>query len=1463
MPTRSRSAAAAAPEVVEVEEPREGQPGLQFNEPLTWRAGKPIPLAELLRRLQALAQEMREMDQEEDERDSFTKVAKELAITNLIAHKDRGVRAWTACCLVDILRLCAPDAPYTGAQLRDIFTLLITTILPALSDPDNPYNSQHIYVLQSLASVKSIVLLTDIPSSEALILHLFTSFFDIMSGSTKSSSGAQIGKNVEHDMTAILVILVDESNSLPAEVVDIIVAQFLRADPKVLTAGSSKSRRNGVLPVLDEKQSTLLLKELPPAYNMAKLICNTCPEKMARHVSQYFNDVILDASASSADGATKHHSHRRASNDRQGSDDEEDMPSGPTEDDLKELGKAHRLLRELWRASPAVLQNVIPQLEAELSAENVQLRLLATETLGDIVSGIGAAGPPPPPAMDPSAYPPASFSASSETTSLHNVLTTPSSPQPFPQAHPGAYSNFLSRRRDKSALIRSAWTTGIGRILMTSAGGVGLSQNEEHTLVNDLASMLVDSDEKVRIAAVRVVGSFGFRDIVIKLGSEAGVNKAGSVLYNLAERARDRKHGVRIEGMRTLGRIWGVAAGAIGAGDEEVTSILRAAPSKIFDAYYANDKEIFVLLDHVCFELLLPLGYPPIKSKTSKMTNGDSQRMKDSQIIGDREDENNDADKIRTKRILLLIRDLDARAKKAFFAMQTRQVHIAKVMATFLKRCEEYNGGVMDENEADIKSHLTRLIKWFSDTLPDPARVSADLWKFAKMHDRRSYQLIRFCMAAESDYRTVQKAIKELTKRIEAAPGAPAGLLETLSPLLYRASLLVYNKSHVPAIVEFSRSDEDSLGSIAHEVLKEISTHTPEVFKAHVQELCKVLEDQAPTSKKPNEPGIVDTLKACAGFAKKFPKEIPKERKFLQSLINFALHGRPPASAKHAITILVAAGERKEMYAKDLVQRSIKKFEYGQDSFLARLATLSQLMLLSPKEVEDESDAVIDIAINRVLLKVRRPAKEGDSEWADDIEDECAAKMWALKILVNRLRSHTNEKTRGEIAEPVYKLLDTLIANEGELSKKKDTPPSHRSRLRLLAAQLYLKLCTQKPYDDLLTPSQFDRLATVSQDPDAHVRINFVNKVKNYLGQNKLPHRFYTIVFLLAYEPQEDFREETTTWVRSRSAFLAQQKSTMMESIFARFLSLLAHHPDYSSSADDLADFVKYILFYLQPVATSENLAVIYHIAQRVKQTRDAVRPEDSENLYYLSDLAQAVIRRYEDIHGWSMQTWPGRMGLPNGLFAKLPSHDVAQEIATKRFLPEELEGRLDALVRVKSKIKKASQFPCHSRRYKAKIPNQRKSDNHDDSLPSKKKSKSASTSSTTITSKSKNLPIRRPSSSSKSKTPKPAKKVRDVDAIPSSERRRSGRAAGKGKTYAEKDDEEDDEDMEKWNHIDASEDQKGEESASSEGECVRVNGSANGSAKPTGGEEIVADDDDDEDNDDDDGDLSDPPDSD
>ena len=138
MPARTRqrlsAAATSTTEVVDQPEdhPEETTPdqgkasGLKFNEPITWRVGRAaIPIADLLQRLQTLAQELRKLEQEDIDSSSLTKVSQELATAQILAHKDKGVRAWAICCIVDVLRLCAPEAPFTGNQLKVCILLII------------------------------------------------------------------------------------------------------------------------------------------------------------------------------------------------------------------------------------------------------------------------------------------------------------------------------------------------------------------------------------------------------------------------------------------------------------------------------------------------------------------------------------------------------------------------------------------------------------------------------------------------------------------------------------------------------------------------------------------------------------------------------------------------------------------------------------------------------------------------------------------------------------------------------------------------------------------------------------------------------------------------------------------------------------------------------------------------------------------------------------------------------------------------------------------------------------------------------------------------------------------------------------------------------------------------------------------------------------------------------------------
>ncbi|KAF3483329.1 bimD [Arthroderma uncinatum] len=1452
MPARTRHAKGAkAPatvvtETVEPEEQEEEQSEqeqgddslhqLKFKQTLSWRAGKAIPVATLLQRLEALGSELRMLDQEETDRNSLTKVSQELAAGHLLGHRDKGVRAWTACCVVDILRLCAPDAPFTVGQLKDIFTLIVTSIIPALADPSNAYNDQHIYVLSSLADVKSIVLLTDVHAPDTLILPLFSSCFDIVSGSSKASTGEDLAKNVEYDMTRLLAPIIDEAPSLAPEVVDVIVAQFLRVDPRAIDqslATPTTKGKKGATGVIDAKQGTLLLKDYPPAYNMAKAICNACPEKLTSYISQYFNNVILDASGPSGMNGLKHR--------RNSLDDSEDEG-----ENIKDLNKAHRLIRELWRACPDVLQNVIPQLEAELSADSISLRLLATQTIGDLAAGIGVAGPPPDPSMDPAAYPQYSLTNDTESISPTNALLNPLSPKPFSQAHSSAYESFLSRRQDKSASVRASWATAVGRILLTSAGGTGLNAAEEKSLVGGLTKVLGDADEKVRIAAVEVIAKFGYKDVIKKLGADGGLSEPESLLSVLAERVKDRKHAVREQAMTVLGRMWAVASGDIEANNDEVVTVLRDAPSKIFDAYYTNNLDLQVLLDHVIFEVLLPLTYPPVKTKAGK---GESRRTK---TLKDSQGNEIDADDIRARRILTLVKGLDEKSKNVFFAFQTRQLKMRTFITFYLDACEEHNGGVINKNEEAVKIKLTRVIDNLSKMLPESSRASADLWKFAKMHDRRGYQLIRFAMAAASDYRTVARAIRELSNRITSSTSATTTMLETLIPLIYRSSSLIFNRSHIPRIMKISRTDEHGLGNTAHEILRETSSQNPEVLETHVQEMCKDLESQAPSAKDSDDPGVEEILKACAGFAKKLPAKLPTHKQFQVALTNYALYSSSPVAAKCAVSIIMATADKREMYARDLVKRSVQKFSYGSDHFLTKLAALSQLTLLASKEADKEEDAILNIATEQILFKNRDPKAKSGYSWSEEVDEELLAKEWALKILVNRVRSREHSDDDEEFrqyADSVYAILNTLIEKQGELSKTGDTPPAQKSRLRLLAAKLVVKLCASKTAcDRMFTPQNFNTIALVTQDPLLEVRRGFVGQVKKRLVQTpNLNPRWYIIAFLVAFEPNANLYESTLTWLRSRSSFfsrrpggsLGQDNQTTMEALFARLLSLLAHHPDYppessdeASTVDDLVDFTRYILFYLSAVANENNLSLIFHIAQRVKQTQDAISDAEltstmSARLHTLSDLAQATIRRFAEFYSQQhkiggsggsgvaniLQTFPGKMRLPVSLFANIASHQEAQSIAEKNFLPEEVEDKLDRVVRRFMKPK-ATATSLHTsavagkkRKIESKPSKQKAGDDDNDAYgnggSSKKPRKEKKSTSRTV-------PIRKRVTASGEASKEPGRKKKkgedawgsddgDEDRSSPAARRRSGRGTKIHVSYVEGDSDEDDRAMLAW----------------------------------------------------------------
>lgn len=192
------------------------QKKLSFNEKLV---GKNLGTDALLKKLKSLHTELAELDQENIDVNSLSSVRTQLISTSLLLHKERGVKAYVACCLADILRLYAPDAPYTQTELRDIFQFFFRQLSTGLKGTESTYYNEYFHLLESLSTVKSVVLVCDLPNSEELMMEVFRDFFALVR--------RELAKKIELFIADILIALIDECQSLPSEVLETIMAQFM------------------------------------------------------------------------------------------------------------------------------------------------------------------------------------------------------------------------------------------------------------------------------------------------------------------------------------------------------------------------------------------------------------------------------------------------------------------------------------------------------------------------------------------------------------------------------------------------------------------------------------------------------------------------------------------------------------------------------------------------------------------------------------------------------------------------------------------------------------------------------------------------------------------------------------------------------------------------------------------------------------------------------------------------------------------------------------------------------------------------------------------------------------------------------------------------------------------------------------------------------------------------------------
>lgn len=841
------------------------------------------------------------------------------------------------------------------------------------------------------------------------------------------------------------------------------------------------------------------------------------------------------------------------------------------------------------------------------------------------------------------------------TVSIGKMLGHSPSRVNFVKEHFTTWKAWYGRIKDKNPLIRVSWTRALPDIIKNRTD-----------IIPDICQALVDRlndpDERVRLVACSLFGELKSSIVAAKLNNKTLFN-------SLYSRLRDKKTVVRQEAFTVIGSLYESAYSQIEMGNEDYISLFGPIPQKILDQLFLNDKAVNESIDITL-------------NKNIFVVNLD--------------------DTSRTIRLLTVINSLNDQGFNAFNAILKRQFTLSTYVGALGTFIREYNGN--NDEDPVLKQKIYGTIKWLSDAFAEPAKAEASLQIFAEKASDRACKLLTAVVSAESDYSTVQRLMKDLFAELRAfkVPNLPS-VIHTFTILFYRACYSILNRSCITPIVEITRDSSSKLHQTAQSFLKNISASQPTLMKSHVHDLVAAIENG-----KPGFDGSVDTLKAVNSLAERFIELIPQTNEFFGSLVKLALQGSSE-EATEAVK-LISFSEEKDIYFNEVIVVATD-LSLENPKLPTHLSAIAELYACAPDLIETKHQEIQAFLTQQVLLSNTTEARDTDPEWVDDdkLDSACQSKIFALHVLVNRLKQIVDPEVTKELSKPVFSLLASLIGNMGEIVRPSAgvTPAHYRARLRLESGLLLLHLASSPNIEKVIRPQEIIRMAVLVQDGVLQIRQRFLHTLMQLWSEEKIPRRFVTLIFVAAFEPDHELLHYVSTWIRARVAFehKNQQNRLPMEKTFSTLLHLLVHHQESfedvntdEEGADEdeeekkkvkekqTLDFViktaAYIVFYLSTVATEENISMIFYISQRIKQYRDNIDEGLSDRLYLVSDIAQFIIIKYQEFKGWSVDTWPGRLQLSADIFMPMPSVEIAQKVAKTTYLPDYAQKDLEEFLR-------------------------------------------------------------------------------------------------------------------------------------------------------------------------------------
>ncbi|KAK3738251.1 hypothetical protein RRG08_039662 [Elysia crispata] len=223
---------------------------------------------ELIRRLKVLARAFQDMGQ--DDNDSYAPLALHLATDTYMEHNNKDVRLLTACCIADVFRVFAPEAPYKEAdQIKEIFMFFIQQ-LRGLEDPEAPSFKRYFYLLENLSWVKSFNICIELDESHEIFCALFKLFFSIINDRHTSK--------VKTFMLDIMSPLITEADFVSQELLEAILVNMV--DPNKI----QRKAAFGMAKDLIKRTSTSIEPYIQTFFNNMLMLGKQADSEVSSHI---------------------------------------------------------------------------------------------------------------------------------------------------------------------------------------------------------------------------------------------------------------------------------------------------------------------------------------------------------------------------------------------------------------------------------------------------------------------------------------------------------------------------------------------------------------------------------------------------------------------------------------------------------------------------------------------------------------------------------------------------------------------------------------------------------------------------------------------------------------------------------------------------------------------------------------------------------------------------------------------------------------------------------------------------------------------------------------------------------------------------------------------------------------------------------------------------------------------------